>query len=283
MKKGAQSPFFILKHLKNNRYYTKAGETMKIKEIEELLFHSDVVSETLLNELQKDERIGVQKLLKKYEAIKKKEEKERQVFLEKCHFENGLRQKGIRYIAGVDEVGRGPLAGPVVSCAVILPETFYLPGLTDSKKLTKEKREQYYEIIKKEALALNVSFVSAAVIDEINIYEATKLAMAEAVNGLSIKPEHLLIDALRLPLDIGQTSIIKGDNKSISIAASSIVAKVERDRYMEKLGKKYPQYGFERHMGYPTKEHVKAIQTYGITPEHRTSYRPVREAMRINK
>lgn len=254
---------------------------MKIKEIEQRLFLENNVTEQLINELRQDERVGVKKLLKKYETMKKQEEELRRSFHEKSKYENQLRSQGIEFIAGVDEVGRGPLAGPVVSAAVILPKNFYLPGLTDSKKLTKQKREQFYEQILNEAISIHVSFISAEKIDEINIYEATKRAMIAAINGLSVKPEHVLIDAMKLAIDIPQTSIIKGDDNSISIAASSVIAKVERDRYMVRLNEKYPQYGFDCHMGYGTKEHLEAIQTYGVINEHRKSFRPVKEALSI--
>lgn len=254
---------------------------MKLKEIEQILFHNDKVTETFLHKLRQDERVGVKKLLKKYESMKIQEEQLRAAFYEKCKFENDLRKNGIQYIAGVDEVGRGPLAGPVVSSALILREDFYLPGLTDSKKLSKQKREQYYDIILKEAISVSVSFISAKEIDVINIYEATKQAMMRAIAGLSIQPEHVLIDAMQLPINIPQTSIIKGDDNSISIAASSVVAKVERDRYMERLSNKYPEYGFDRHMGYGTKEHIQALQTYGVTEEHRKSFRPVNELLHL--
>lgn len=257
----------------------KVGESMKLKEIEQILFQSDEVTDELLQQLRQDERVGVKKLLKKYESMKEQERQLKIAFYEKCKYENQLRKNGIQWIAGVDEVGRGPLAGPVVSSAVILPEDFYLPGLTDSKKLTKQKREQYYDIILNEAVSVSVSFISAKQIDEINIYEATKRAMMQAINGLTIKPEHLLIDAMQLPIDIAQTSIIKGDDNSISIAASSVIAKVERDRYMMRLSEKYPEYGFDRHMGYGTKQHLQALKTYGVTEEHRKSFRPVYEML----
>lgn len=251
---------------------------MKIKEIEALLFSHHPDSQ-FVESLRNDKRIGVQKLLKKYDSLKEQEQLLEQQFYEKLTYEQQLRSKGINYIAGIDEVGRGPLAGPVVSAAVILPEHFFLPGLTDSKKLTKEKREYFYDKILKEAIAVNVCFIPASVIDEINIYEATKQAMLGAIEGLPIRPEHLLIDAMKLEITIPQTSIIKGDENSITIAASSVIAKVERDRYMEKLSERFPQYGFSRNMGYGTKEHIEAIQKYGIISEHRKSFRPVKEAI----
>ena len=190
-------------------------------------------------------------------------------------YELELNQKGIKLIAGVDEVGRGPLIGPVVAAAVILPENFTLKGLTDSKKLSEKKREEFYEIIQKEALAVGVGIISEKRIDEINIYEATKEAMCEAINNLNIKPEHILIDAMPLELNIPTTSIIKGDLLSISISAASVIAKVTRDHLLYEIDKKYPMYDLKNNKGYGTKKHLEAIKQYGITKYHRLSYKPV--------
>lgn len=190
-------------------------------------------------------------------------------------YERELREKGVTLIAGVDEVGRGPLVGPVVAACVILPEKFSLDGLTDSKKLSEKKREFFYEEIKKQALGIGVGIISERRIDEINIYEATKEAMKEAISSCTVVPEHILIDAMPLELDIPTTSIIKGDLKSITISAASVIAKVTRDRMMVKLDEKYPMYDFIHNKGYPTKKHLEAISKYGIIEEHRRSYGPV--------
>ena len=192
-------------------------------------------------------------------------------------FENELYNKGIKYIAGIDEVGRGPLVGPVVTAAVILPKDFYDERINDSKKLTEKKRELLYDVIMENALSVGIGMSSAEVIDEINILEATKKAMLEAIDNLSIKPEHLLIDAVKLDTTIPQTSIIKGDAKSLSIAAASVIAKVTRDRMLIELDKKYPMYDFKHNKGYPTKKHLEAINKFGIIDEHRRSYAPVYE------
>ena len=192
-------------------------------------------------------------------------------------YENELRSNGIKLIGGVDEVGRGPLVGPVVTACVILPETFNLDGLTDSKKLTEKKRDFYYDEIMKQAVSVGVGIVSNEEIDKINIYEATKVAMKQAISNCDVKPEHVLIDAMKLDLDIPSTSIIKGDLLSISISAASVIAKVTRDRMMYELDKKYPMYDFKSNKGYPTKKHMEAIKEYGIIPEHRKSYGPVKE------
>ena len=191
-------------------------------------------------------------------------------------YERKLRSEGIHLIAGVDEVGRGPLVGPVVAACVILPHKFDLEGLTDSKKLSEKKREEYYQKIIKQALAVGVGVIDEKKIDEVNIYEATKLAMKEAINHCNIIPEHILIDAMKLDIDIPTTSIIKGDLKSITISAASVIAKVVRDHMMYDLDKKYPIYDFKNNKGYPTKKHLDAIDEYGILKEHRKSYAPVR-------
>lgn len=190
-------------------------------------------------------------------------------------YEKELNEKGITLIAGVDEVGRGPLIGPVVAAAVILPQGFKLDGLTDSKKLSEKKREQYYEIIKKEAIAIGIGIISEKRIDEINIYEATKEAMKEAINNLEVKPEHILIDAMQLELDIETSSIIKGDLLSISISAASVIAKVTRDHMLYEMDKEFPIYDLKNNKGYGTKKHIEAIKKYGITKYHRLSYKPV--------
>lgn len=190
-------------------------------------------------------------------------------------YENNLYKSGINYIAGVDEVGRGPLVGPVVAAAVILPKGYKLEGLTDSKKLSEKKRNTFYDIIMKDAIAIGVGIKSNKVIDEVNIYEATKLAMKDAINNLSVKPEHVLIDAMPLELDIPTTSIIKGDALSESIAAASVIAKVTRDRMMYELDKEYPEYGFAKHKGYPTKEHIKNVKQYGLLDNYRFTFKPI--------
>lgn len=189
-------------------------------------------------------------------------------------FENELYENGIKYIAGIDEVGRGPLVGPVVTAAVILPREFYDERINDSKKLTEKKRELLYDVIMENAVSVGIGISSEDVIDKINILEATKKAMIEAVNNLSVKPEHLLIDAVKLNIDIPQTPIIKGDAKSESIAAASIVAKVTRDRMMIELDKEHSEYDFKHNKGYGTKKHIEAIEKYGILKEHRKTFAP---------
>lgn len=199
-------------------------------------------------------------------------------------YERELRKNNIKLIAGVDEVGRGPLVGPVVAACVVLPEKFFLDGLTDSKKLSEKKREFFFDEIKKQAIGIGIGIISEKIIDEINIYEATKLAMKDAINDCmnNCKIEHVLIDAMPLDLDIPTTSIIKGDLKSTTISAASVIAKVTRDRMLDDLDKKYPMYEFKNNKGYPTKKHIEAIEKYGIIAEHRKSYGPVKKYLERN-
>ena len=186
------------------------------------------------------------------------------------------KYSNLDYICGVDEVGRGPLVGPVVASAVILPKNYYIEGLTDSKKLSKKKRESFFEIINKDALAIGIGVVDNKKIDEINILEASRLAMKIAVNNLKIKPDVILTDAMKLDIGIPEEDIIKGDLKSITISAASVIAKVTRDKMMEELHEKYPMYNFIKNNGYPTKEHVEAIKKYGIIEEHRKTFSPIK-------
>lgn len=193
-------------------------------------------------------------------------------------YENELYSKGYKLIGGIDEVGRGPLVGPVVTACVILPEDFALDGLTDSKKLSEKKRDMFYDIIMEKAISVGIGIMDEDVIDKVNIYEATKLAMYQAVDNMSVKPDYILIDAMKLDkLDVPYTSIIKGDLKSITISAASVIAKVTRDRMMYELDKKYPMYKFAKNKGYPTKDHIEAIVKYGILKEHRKTFKPVTE------
>lgn len=198
-------------------------------------------------------------------------------------YEKELITNGIKLIGGIDEVGRGPLVGPVVASCVILPINYQLEGLTDSKKLSEKKREEFYDIIMKDAISIGVGIIDEKTIDEINIYEATKKAMVSAIDNMKIKPEHVLIDAMKLDIDIPSTSIIKGDSKSLSIAAASVIAKVTRDRMLIELDKQFPMYDFVHNKGYPTKKHLEAIDKYGIIKEHRKSYGPVKDYLIKNK
>lgn len=192
-------------------------------------------------------------------------------------YEKELYKNGCKYIGGVDEVGRGPLIGSVVAACVVLPFDFVLDGLTDSKKLSEKKRDEFYKVIWDKAIAIGIGIVDEKVIDEVNIYEATKIAMKKAICDTNIKLDHVLIDAMPLDIDVPTTSIIKGDAKSISIAAASVIAKVTRDKMMYELDKIYPMYDLANNKGYGTKKHIEAIKKYGITKYHRLSFKPVCE------
>lgn len=190
-------------------------------------------------------------------------------------YENELYEQGIKLIGGIDEVGRGPLIGPVVAACVILPRDFKLEGLTDSKKLSEKKRDAFDKVIREKAISIGIGVADEKEIDKLNIYKATQVAMKRAVEALDVKPEHVLIDAMPLELDVPTTSIIKGDSKSITIAAASVIAKVYRDSLLVEMDKQYPMYGLKQNKGYPTKKHLDAIKEYGICKHHRLSFGPV--------
>jgi len=190
-------------------------------------------------------------------------------------YERAARLQGATCVAGIDEVGRGALFGPVVAAAVILPSDTRIRGLRDSKQLLREDRERLAKIVERKALAISIAEVDAETIDRVNIYQATRIAMASAVSRLSVAPDHLLIDAMRLDLECAQTSIIYGDSLSISIAAASVIAKVYRDGRMRELDREYPQYGLASHKGYSTPQHLAALDKHGPCPLHRKSFSPV--------
>ncbi|MFI8623563.1 ribonuclease HII [Bacillus altitudinis] len=250
-----------------------------VKQIKELIEqHAD--DESYIRELLKDDtRKSVHKLMGKWNKEREKQQELRAAWKQMLQFETKARAQGYTCIAGIDEAGRGPLAGPVVAAAVILKEDTVLLGLNDSKQLSEKKRMTYYELIQKKALDIGIGIVDAATIDEMNIYEASRLAMVKAVKQLTHTPDYLLIDAMTLPLPTQQENIIKGDAKSASIAAGACIAKVTRDKMMEEYGRQYPEYQFEKHKGYGTKEHLAAIQTHGATPIHRLSFAPVKSVI----
>ena len=247
-----------------------------IKEIKEQLANIQRLDDPLLAELEQDSRSGViQAIAKRKRDIQKRiDEDERLEGM--LAYEKECYARGIKLIAGVDEVGRGPLAGPVVAAAVILPKACKIPGLNDSKKIPKFKHKEIYEAVLQEAIAIGIGVKDNHVIDQVNIYEATKLAMMEAIGQLEPQPQHLLIDAMKLDLPIPQTSIIKGDANSLSIAAASIVAKVTRDQMMEEFDKEYPGYDFAKNAGYGTANHLAGLDQLGVTPIHRRSFEPIK-------
>ncbi|WP_058307832.1 ribonuclease HII [Gracilibacillus massiliensis] len=243
-----------------------------INQIKNYLFSDEKASQDILTKLYSDPRKGVKKMLTQYENRLKAQQAEEEHFLEISRFEQELWKKDLTHIVGVDEVGRGPLAGPVVAAAVILPNNFKLLGINDSKKLSKKKRELYSQYITTHALDYSIGVVDAAEIDQINILQASKKAMYQAINGLE-QIDYVLIDAVKLEkLSVPSDAIIKGDQKSISIAAASIVAKVTRDKMMENIHEEYPSYAFNKNSGYGTKDHLKAIEDNGLTSYHRRSF-----------
>ena len=247
-----------------------------IKEIKEQLANIQRLDDPLLAELEQDSRSGViQAIAKRKRDIQKRiDEDERLEGM--LTYEKECYARGMELIAGVDEVGRGPLAGPVVAAAVILPKGCKIPGLNDSKKIPKSKHKEIYEAVLQNAIAIGIGVKDNHVIDQVNIYEATKLAMMEAIGQLEPQPQHLLIDAMKLDLPIPQTSIIKGDANSLSIAAASIVAKVTRDQMMEEFDREYPGYDFAQNAGYGTAKHLDGLEQLGVTPIHRRSFEPVK-------
>jgi ribonuclease HII len=250
---------------------------LSIKEIREKIEKLDEIPKDFLEWMKADQRKGVQDLVRQIEAARARQEKLAMMWTEMTQFEQSLRKKGHIHLFGVDEVGRGPLAGPVVASAVCLPPDFYLPGLNDSKKVPVSTREAFYEIIMRDAWAVGIGVVDAARIDEINILEATKEAMRLAIDDAGIKPDACLLDAVSLAgLACEQLPIIGGDAKSVSIAAASIVAKVTRDKMMAEYARIYPEYGFEKHAGYGTAEHLAAIQRHGPSPIHRMTFTGVK-------
>ena len=247
-----------------------------IKEVKERLAMIDELDHPLFEELILDGRAGVKAAISKRKRELQKQVDEDLRLEKMLAYEKELYAQGIDLIAGVDEVGRGPLAGPVVAAAVILPKACKIPGLNDSKKIPKSKHKEIYEAVLQNAIAIGIGVKDNQVIDQVNIYEATKLAMMEAIGQLDPQPQHLLIDAMKLDLPISQTSIIKGDANSLSIAAASIVAKVTRDQMMEEFDCEYPGYDFTQNVGYGTANHLAGLHKLGVTPIHRRSFEPVK-------
>lgn len=247
-----------------------------IKEVTALLAQVDNLDSPVWADLAQDDRTGIQAAIKKRQKELEKEAAEDARLEAMLCYEQALYENGVELIAGIDEVGRGPLAGPVVAAAVILPKGCKIRYLNDSKKIPKSKHEAIYNEIIEHAVAVGVGVKDAAVIDQVNIYEATKLAMLEALGQLVQEPEHLLIDAMKLDTSIPQTSIIKGDANSLSIAAASIVAKVTRDKMMADYDKEFSGYGFAKNAGYGTSEHLEGLNKLGITPIHRKTFEPIK-------
>ncbi|WP_085992406.1 ribonuclease HII [Oceanobacillus senegalensis] len=256
---------------------------MKRETISDLkrLFQNGQLHDEMVQELKKDDRKGVQKIVQSYEKQKQKEAELEIKFEEMCQYEHRANSNGKEFVAGVDEAGRGPLAGPVVAAAVILPRDVKLLGLDDSKQLTEAMREKYFTFIKEHATSYHIAVIDNQTIDDMNIFEATKLAMTQSIQKLDIQPDHALIDAVQLHgLNCTSESIVKGDAKSISIAAASILAKVTRDRLMKEIHNEYPEYDFASNMGYGTKFHMAKLEKIGVTPYHRKSFAPVKNVLK---
>ncbi|WP_067838644.1 ribonuclease HII [Amphibacillus sediminis] len=251
-----------------------------IAEIKSLL-NKDQLNDEMIDLLTRDKRKGVQQAVRAYKRRKEQEQHLQMQLNTMQTYENKYYQQGKQLIAGVDEVGRGPLAGPVVAAAVILPKNCSLLGITDSKKLSAKKRELFAEQIKSEAIAYGIGIIDHEQIDQLNIYQASILAMSQAIQALTPKPDQLLVDAVSLnQLNCPSESIIKGDQKSISIAAASIIAKVTRDQMMLEYHDKYPDYQFATNQGYGTAAHLHALKTYGVSPIHRRTFAPVKDLSR---
>ncbi|MGC3941376.1 ribonuclease HII [Streptococcus koreensis] len=247
-----------------------------IKEVKERLATINRLDHPLFEELIYDARAGVQSAINKRKRELQKQVDEDLRLEKMLTYEKELYAQGIQLIAGVDEVGRGPLAGPVVAAAVILPKNCKIPGLNDSKKIPKSKHQAIYQAVLDQAISVGIGVKDNHVIDQVNIYEATKLAMLEAIHELDPQPQHLLIDAMKLDLPISQTSIIKGDANSLSIAAASIVAKVTRDQMMAAYDQEYPGYDFAQNAGYGTTKHLEGLEKQGVSPIHRRSFEPIK-------
>ncbi|MGT2846361.1 ribonuclease HII [Streptococcus massiliensis] len=251
-----------------------------IKEIKDLLATASSLDSPIFAEFLEDSRAGVQKAIqqRKREIQAALDEDARLETM--LRYEKDLYAQGYELIAGIDEVGRGPLAGPVVAAAVILPRNCKIKGLNDSKKIPKKKHEEIYRAVQEAALAIGVGVIGNQIIDQVNIYQATKLAMQEALVQLKPQPDYLLIDAMELEIALPQQSIIKGDANSLSIAAASIVAKVTRDKMMTDFDGVYPGYDFAQNAGYGTQAHLAGLEKYGITPIHRTTFEPVKSMIK---
>ncbi|MDD7693154.1 MAG: ribonuclease HII [Limosilactobacillus sp.] len=248
-----------------------------VKQIRERLSQLTDRSDPYVQSLATDSRKGVQQALTQFYRRLERQAAAQAAFRQRFRYEEKLWRQGCRYVAGMDEVGRGPLAGPVVTCAVILRPDFDLVGVTDSKQLTRHEREQLYLQIVNEAVEVSIAVNDREAIDRLNIYAATQDAMIRAVNNLHHRPDHLIVDAVPLKIAIPQTTLIKGDQKSISVAAASIVAKEYRDHLMRDYDRVYPGYGLAENMGYGTKEHLAGLAAHGATPIHRRSFRPVQD------
>ena len=255
-------------------------EKYTISQIKEILSSIHSMEDPMFQQLSLDMRKGVQTALKSCQKRIEKEQKRAEHFIEMQYYERLAYKEGANFIAGVDEVGRGPLAGPVVAAAVILPKNIEDLGFDDSKKLSASKREEIYRMIQEKAIAIGIGIVDVDIIDQVNIYQASRLAMQQAVSELKIQPDYLLIDAMKIDVNTPQIGIIKGDAKSISIAAASIVAKQVRDQMMQEFDTLYPGYDFSNNAGYGTSKHLEGLNIKGICPIHRKTFAPIKDFLK---
>ena len=255
-------------------------EKYTISQIKEILSSIHSIEDPMFQQLSLDMRKGVQTALKSCQKRIEKEQKRAEHFIEMQYYERLAYKEGANFIAGVDEVGRGPLAGPVVAAAVILPKNIEDLGFDDSKKLSASKREEIYRMIQEKAIAIGIGIVDVDIIDQVNIYQASRLAMQQAVSELKIQPDYLLIDAMKIDVNTPQIGIIKGDAKSISIAAASIVAKQVRDQMMQEFDALYPGYDFSNNAGYGTSKHLEGLNIKGICPIHRKTFAPIKDFLK---
>lgn len=258
-------------------------QSLSISRVKELLSSADDKGQQeIIHLLEDDGRTGIRKLVSSLKSGQQKAKQSEKEFKRLCSFELKLRSRGFIEIAGADEAGRGAFAGPLVAAAVVLPPHFYLPGLKESKQLTPRARDEYYEIITDRALDWQIEVISSTIIDQKGLHKANLYALEKAVLGLSATPDFVLSDGFGLPnLKLPKTSLIRGDKLSISIAAASVLAKVRRDRIMISYSDQFPQYGFEKHKGYGTKEHAQALKRYGPSTIHRLTFKPVQECVQL--
>ncbi|VEE22391.1 ribonuclease HII [Streptococcus equinus] len=254
-----------------------------VKEVKEVLAAIDSLDDSRWLDYESDSRAGVRKVIAQRKKAIQADIDEDLRLENMLRYEKELYKQGYQAIGGIDEVGRGPLAGPVVTACVILPKNCKIKFLNDSKKIPKKHHEEIYEEVLARALGVGIGVIDNNVIDDINIYEATKVGMLQAIEQLKgevTRPDYLLIDAMHLDTDIPQESLIKGDANSLSIAAASIVAKVIRDRMMADYAKEYPGYAFEKNVGYGTKDHLEGLKKLGITPIHRKTFEPIKSMLK---
>lgn len=257
---------------------------MSLKKLQSLIAEmGPEIYPEVIRTLGADPRGGAQKLVKYCQARLEEWERERERIARMYSYERQLWAMGYKMVAGLDEVGRGPLAGPVVAAAVILPSELVLPGIDDAKRLSPRRRQELYQLVRENAISVGVGMVHPDGIDEANVMLATYKALIKAVNNLSVAPDYLLIDGLHLPnVTQPQAPVVGGDTQSCSIAAASIVAKVLRDEYMIEMDRQYPEYGFANHKGYGTAEHRAALEKYGPCPIHRKAVGEVREMLSLS-